>query len=138
MKKNMQGFTLIELMIVVAIIAILAAIAIPAYNDYMRKARFSEVMSVGAGYKLAVAECFNDTGTLTGCSAGTDPIPAIPAALGPLNMTAMTVTDGVITQTSTANAGSRTSVLTPAIDGGALVWNQTGTCLTGAPIFCKQ
>ena len=137
MKKNMQGFTLIELMIVVAIIAILAAIAIPAYNDYMRKARFSEVMSVGAGYKLAVAECFNSLGTLTGCSAGANDIPAVPANLGNFNMASMTVTDGVITQTATANAGGRTSVLTPSIDGGAVNWAQTGTCLN-APSFCKQ
>jgi type IV pilus assembly protein PilA len=137
MKKNMQGFTLIELMIVVAIIAILAAIAIPAYNDYMRKARFSEVMSVGAGYKLSVAECLNSIGTLTGCTAGANDIPAVPANLGSVNMTAMTVTNGVITQTSTTNAGGRTSVLTPVIDNGALNWEQSGTCLT-APAFCKQ
>ncbi len=137
MKKNMQGFTLIELMIVVAIIAILAAIAIPAYNDYMRKARFSEVMSVGAGYKLSVAECLNSIGTLAGCTAGANDIPAVPANLGGVNMTAMTVTNGVITQTSTTNAGARTSVLTPVVDNGALNWNQSGTCLT-APAFCKQ
>lgn len=137
MKKNMQGFTLIELMIVVAIIAILAAIAIPAYNDYMRKARFSEVMSVAAGYKLAVAECINSLGTPTGCNAGSNDIPNLPANLGNFNMTAMSVTNGVISQTSTTNAGARTSILTPVIDNGALNWNQTGSCLT-APAFCKQ
>ncbi len=58
MKAQMQkGFTLIELMIVVAIIGILAAIALPAYNDYTQKARFAEVMSVGEGYKTSVAQC---------------------------------------------------------------------------------
>ncbi len=137
MKKNMQGFTLIELMIVVAIIAILAAIAIPAYNDYMRKARFSEVMSVGAGYKLAVAECLNSIGTLTGCSAGANDIPAIPANLASLNMSAMTVTNGVINQTATTPAGGRVSILTPVVDNGALNWEQSGSC-TNAPAFCKQ
>lgn len=137
MKKNMQGFTLIELMIVVAIIAILAAIAIPAYNDYMRKARFSEVMSVGAGYKLAVAECLNSIGTLAGCTAGANDIPAIPASLASLNMDSMSVTNGVITQDSVTAAGDRTSVLTPVVDNGALNWVQSGTC-TNAPAFCKQ
>ena len=137
MKKNMQGFTLIELMIVVAIIAILAAIAIPAYNDYMRKARFSEVMSVGAGYKLSVAECINSLGTRTGCTAGTNDIPPVPGTLADFNMTAMTVADGVISQTSTTAAGTRTSVLTPTLDNGALNWVQSGTCAT-APAFCKQ
>lgn len=138
MKKNMQGFTLIELMIVVAIIAILAAIAIPAYNDYMRKARFSEVMSVGAGYKLAVAECLNSIGTLTGCTAGNNDIPAIPGSLASLNMDSMTVVDGVITQNSVEAAGDRTSILTPTVDGGALNWVQSGTCLSTTPTFCKQ
>ena len=140
MKKNMQGFTLIELMIVVAIIAILAAIAIPAYNDYMRKARFSEVMSVGAGYKLSVAECINSLGTRVGCTAGaagTD-IPAVPATLANFNMTTMTVTDGVISQTSNTAAGSRTSILTPTLDNGALNWVQSGTCASVTPQFCKQ
>jgi type IV pilus assembly protein PilA len=137
MKKNMQGFTLIELMIVVAIIAILAAIAIPAYNDYMRKARFSEVMSVGAGYKLAVAECLNSIGTLAGCTAGSNDIPAIPTSLVSLNMDSMSVTNGVITQDSTTAAGDRTSILTPVVDAGALNWNQGGTCRT-APAFCKE
>jgi len=104
----------------------------------MRKARFSEVMSVAAGYKLAVAECINSLGVATGCNAGTNDIPAIPANLGNFNMTAMTVTNGVINQTATTNAGGRTSILTPAIDNGALNWGQTGTCLTTTPAFCKQ
>ncbi|HCH0556630.1 pilin [Pseudoxanthomonas winnipegensis] len=56
MKKNMQGFTLIELMIVVAIIAILAAIALPAYSDYTKKAKVSEVVLAASSGRTAVAE----------------------------------------------------------------------------------
>jgi type IV pilus assembly protein PilA len=63
MKKVQQGFTLIELMIVVAIIGILAAIAIPAYQDYTIRAQVSEGMSLAAAAKTAVAETFLNRGT---------------------------------------------------------------------------
>ncbi len=63
MKKLQQGFTLIELMIVVAIIGILAAIAIPAYQDYTIRAQVSEGMSLASAAKTAVAETFLNTGT---------------------------------------------------------------------------
>ncbi|AVP99121.1 prepilin-type cleavage/methylation domain-containing protein [Ahniella affigens] len=61
--KKTQGFTLIELMIVVAIIAILAAIALPAYQDYTIRAQVSECPTLAAGAKTAVAETFQNTGT---------------------------------------------------------------------------
>lgn len=64
MKKNQQGFTLIELMIVVAIIGILAAVAIPAYKDYIARSQATEASVLLSGLKAPVAEFYNDRGTL--------------------------------------------------------------------------
>lgn len=64
MKKVQHGFTLIELMIVIAIIGILAAIAIPAYQDYIIRAQVGEGLSLASGSKVAVAEFYQNNGTL--------------------------------------------------------------------------
>jgi type IV pilus assembly protein PilA len=88
--KKQQGFTLIELMIVVAIIAILAAIAIPQYNDYTARAQLSEGVELSAGLKTPVAEAFSQDAT-----------PANSCVIPP-----GTVTAGKYTATVTANAAS--------------------------------
>ena len=83
MKKVQQGFTLIELMIVVAIIGILAAIAIPAYQDYTIRAQVTEGMNLAAAAKAAVSESFTNKGvapanrTAAGMSAERRPIPPV-------------------------------------------------------------
>ena len=136
LKRAQKGFTLIELMIVVAIIGILAAIALPAYQDYVKKARFAEVMSLTQGYKTAVGTCMQEaSGALGGCDAGSNGVPAAPAATS--SLASLNVVDGVITATGTAAAGGYTSVLTPTANaaGSGVVWAQTGTCL--AANFCK-
>jgi type IV pilus assembly protein PilA len=138
-KKAQAGFTLIELMIVVAIIGILAAVAIPAYQDYVVKAKFADVESVAAAYKTAVAACMQETGDVANCDLGTNGVPGTQATA---NVASVGVTNGVITVTPTAttNAAS-TLVLTPALGAGALTWAKTGSgCLTvqgTTPILCK-
>jgi type IV pilus assembly protein PilA len=139
MKKVQQGFTLIELMIVVAIIGILAAVAIPAYRDYTFKAKFAEVTSVGSAYQTAVAVCAQELGTLTGCDSGSNGIPATQATT---HVTSVAVASGVITVTPTATTNAlSTLVLTPTVGVGALTWSTAGSgCLAAhapAPILCK-
>src|ERR1017187_1478170 len=75
MKQTQKGFTLIELMIVVAIIGILAAVAIPAYSNYTKKAKFTEVVSAIGGLKTAIETCSADMGVPTNCTSGTNGVP---------------------------------------------------------------
>jgi type IV pilus assembly protein PilA len=133
MKKAQKGFTLIELMIVVAIIGILAAVALPAYQTYTQKATFSEVVSVANGYKSAVALCVTEENALTGCTAGAKGIPAVDTSAPAVS--ALSVTDGVISLTATAKGGSYTYVNTPTLNAGSIIWTQSGTCAAAG--FCK-
>ena len=130
--REQRGFTLIELMMVIAIVAILAAIAIPQYQDYVSRTRASAAMSEISGYRSAVAECMTLLSTHVGCSAGSHGIPPLPAS-PTYNVTAWTsVTDGQISVTSGATASSGgtqlTIVNTPSMTTAAvLTWKNTGT-----------
>jgi len=132
MKKTQQkGFTLIELMIVVAIIGILAAIALPVYQDYTNKAKFTEVVNATAGAKAAVEVCGQVNGVLTNCTSGNNGIPAAvtaaPDTPASLVVGLSVAANGVITATSSGSAKlngttGATMTLTPTLAGGKVTW----------------
>ena len=98
--KKQQGFTLIELMIVVAIVGILAAVAIPQYQDYISRTRTAGAAAELAGIKQAVGQCISDTQGVADCDAGTNGIPALADVAVTENMKVLTsIIDGEIRAT---------------------------------------
>ncbi len=128
MQNSQKGFTLIELMIVVAIIGILAAVAIPAYSDYTIKARLSNAIASTSSLKTAVAICLQEQGGVPGaCDAGAE---GIPAAMTPTSEVASaTVADGVITVVLGTGIGTGVDglniVFTPVITATSTAINWT-------------
>jgi type IV pilus assembly protein PilA len=127
MKKRIQkGFTLIELMIVVAIIGILAAVALPAYQDYTTRAKWAENNSGVATVKTAIAECLNaNAGALASCdtlaklttASGYSALPTL--ANGTVTITASTA---AIVVTGNASVGSCVVTWTPTVSSSSVTW----------------
>lgn len=133
-QKAQQGFTLIELMIVVAIMGILASVAIPSYQNYTKKAKFTEVIMATSAVKIAVELCVQSGNALNACDSGAFGIPTIvtvaeavtganpiPAVVG------VSVTDGIITATGTNAVDSKLYTLTPNVT--ATAWTKGGNCV---------
>lgn len=140
--KKQQGFTLIELMIVVAIIGILAAIAIPAYQDYTIRAQVSEGLSLSAGAKTAISEFYQDSGAwpTNNDTAGVAP----PTDITGRYVTSVTIDNNIITvnynQAAVNDAIQDTNLrLTASTDGGSVLWTCDSLDLDGRhlPAACR-
>ena len=141
MKAIQKGFTLIELMIVVAIIGILAAIALPAYQDYTARAQMSEAMVLADGQKGAVTEFYADRGVMPANNASAGISPA--ADISGKYVASVGINNGAITSTVrgqnvAAGIAGSTLTLTPTATSGSVSW----TCTSSAsakyvPAACR-
>jgi type IV pilus assembly protein PilA len=140
MRKIQQGFTLIELMIVVAIIGILAAVALPAYQDYTARAQASEALKMGAGIQTDIGVVLAETGALPGVGSAADT--AAQALVGKyIAATGMKVlANGVISATfSSGVLSGQTMTLTPTVTGTQISkWTCAGLTKTShMPASCQ-
>lgn len=125
MQITHNGFSLIELMIVVAIIGILSVVAIPSYQTYTQRARFSEVIAATEPFKTAIALALQQGISAEELSNDSYGIPAEPPSTK--NLESIKVENGIIIATSTKIAGNATLILSPSNDG--TVWTISGSCV---------
>ncbi|WP_445426106.1 pilin [Alishewanella sp. HL-SH06] len=128
-----RGFTLLELMIVVALIGILSSLAIPQYQNYFKRSKFTEIILQTTKIKSAIDVCYQTrgAGNLALCDTATElGISTVDITNNP-NISSINISanSAMITVTANSNLDSKTYILTPTPTNGSLVWNESGSCL---------
>ena len=134
-KQAQKGFTLIELMIVIAIIGILAAVAVPQYSQYTKRARVTDLITASEGVRDAIDVCVQTNNALVDCDTFAEIQYPQPAANDNMASIAITASDAIITASGSAKIDTVDYILTPTLVGNVLSWTQTGSCYTAG--LCK-
>ena len=122
--NRQQGFTLIELMVVIGIIAILSAIGVPAYQNYLRKAALTDMLQTFVPYRTAIELCALDHGGVESCDAGSN---GIPSPTTTRYVSGMSIAKGTVTLTGQESLNGLSVTLVPGWDNanGITGWQRT-------------